>query len=115
MEINYHIGEPTTKELKKLQSNYAAFNKLMANMQLCGVFSDKLIVRVYSLAWEALDVRIKKQKGELEIEKADEILDKLYYEFQGLFDAYNIFSPLFKSMCFGLFHTLCFYSEQKNK
>jgi hypothetical protein len=45
MKLNYQVGEPT-KELKKLQSNYEAYNKLMANMQLCGTFSDRLIERV---------------------------------------------------------------------
>lgn len=108
MNLNYQVGEPP-KELKRLQSNYEAHNKLMANMQLCGAFSDKLIERVYSLAWNALDVRIEQEKGKIENEKANEILHKLYNEFQGLFNAYNIFSSEFKSISFGLFHTLCFY------
>jgi len=114
MNLNYQVGEPS-KELKRLQSNYDAHNKLMANMQLCGAFSDKLIERVYSLAWNALDVRIEQEKEKLEYYKANESLHKLYTEFQGLFNAYNIFSSEFKSISFGLFHTLCFYSAGGEK
>ena len=114
MNIDYQVGEPP-KELKKLQSNYEAHNKLLANMQLCGVFSDKLIERVYSLAWNALDVRIEQEKGKIENEKANEILHKMYFEFQELFNTYNIFSSEFKSISFGLFHTLCFYTDLGKK
>lgn len=110
MGLTYQVGEPP-KELKKLQSNYEAFNKLMGNMELCGVFSDKLIARVYSLAWEALDIRIKQERGKIEREKANEILHKMYFEFEELFNTYNIFSREFKSISFGLFHTLCFYTD----
>ena len=46
MNLNYQLGEPH-KEFKKLRPNYNAHNKLMANMQLCGAFSDKLIERVF--------------------------------------------------------------------
>jgi hypothetical protein len=114
MKLNYQVGEPS-KELKKLQSSYDAHNKLMANMQLCGAFSDKLIERVYSLSWNALNVRIEQEMGKLKSDEANESLHKLYAEFQGLFNAYNIFSCEFKSISFGLFHTLCFYSAVGKK
>jgi hypothetical protein len=114
MNLDYQVGEPP-KELKKLQPNYEAHNKLLANMQLCGVFSDKLIARVYSLAWNALDVRIEQEKGKIEREKANEILHKMYFEFEELFNTYNIFSREFKSISFGLFHTLCFYTDPGKK
>lgn len=109
MNLKYQVGEPP-KELEKLKTNYEAYNKLMANMEVCGAFSDKLIERVYSLAWRALDVRIEQEKGNIGNKKADEILHKLYNEFKELFNAYNIFSSEFKSMALGLFHTLCFLS-----
>lgn len=114
MNLDYQVGEPP-KELKNLKSSYEAHNKLLANMQLCGVFSDKLIARVYSLAWNALDVRIEQEKGKIEREKANEILHKMYFEFEELFNTYNIFSREFKSISFGLFHTLCFYTDSGKK
>ena len=110
MYLEYQVGNPP-KELKRLQSNYDAHNKLMANMQICGTFSDKLIERVYSMAWNALDVRIEQEKGNIENNNANAILSRIYDEFQGLFNAYNIFSNDFKNTMFGLFHTICFYTE----
>jgi hypothetical protein len=114
MNLNYQVNEPP-KELKNLKSSYDAHNKLMANMQLCGAFSDKLIDRVFALSWNALDVRIEQEKGKVEYNIANKALHKLYLEFQGLFDAYNIFSDEFKVYHFGLFHTLCFYVAVKKK
>jgi len=110
MKLNYLIGEPP-KEFKKLKSSYEAHNQLMSNMQICGAFSDKLIERVYALSWNALDVRIEQEKGKIEKDKANEILHKIYDEFKGLFNVYNIFSSDFRVYSFGLFHTLCFYNE----
>lgn len=114
MNLNYQVGNPP-KELKKLQKNYDAHNQIMANMQLCGAFSDKLIERAFSISWNALDVRIEQEKGKIESNKANEILHRLYGEFQGLFNAYNIFSSEFKGMSFNLFHTLCFYNAVDKK
>ena len=114
MKLDYQVGEPP-KELKNLKSSYEAHNKLMGNMQLCGAFSDKLIERVYLLSWNALDVRIEQEKGKIEREKANEILNKMYNEFRELFNTYNIFSKEFKLISFGLFHTLCFYTDPGKK
>lgn len=108
MNLNYLVPEPS-EDLKKLKPNYDAHNKLMSNLQLCGVFSDKLIERIFSLSWRALDVRIDQYRGKIDNQKADEILNKINVEFQGVFKAYNIFSNEFKTTSFGLFHTVCFY------
>ena len=112
MELNFQVGNPP-KELSVLQDNYDAFNQLMANMELCGVFSDKLITRTYSIAWRALDVRIEQTKGTIPTEKADVILINLSTEFTNLFDTYNIFSEEFKNIIFALFRTVCFYHKGK--
>jgi hypothetical protein len=112
MELNFQVGNPP-KELSTLQDNYDAFNKMMANMELCGVFSDKLITRTYSIAWRALDVRVEQTKGAIPTEKADVILNKLFTEFTNLFDTYNIFSEEFKKITYALFHTVCFYHKRK--
>jgi hypothetical protein len=77
MKLDYHVGEPP-KELKKLKSSYEAGNKLLANMELSGVISIKLVGRIYLLCWNALDVRIEQEKGKIEREKANEILNKMY-------------------------------------
>jgi hypothetical protein len=106
MKLEYQFVE-APKHLENLKSNYEAHNKLMANVQLSGVFSDKLISRVYSLSSIALDVRIEQEKCNIENDKAERRLQELCIEFQGLFNAYNIFSQEFKDMSFNLFSAVC--------
>lgn len=114
MTLNYLAGKPR-KELQKLHANFEAHDKLLSNMQLCGVFSDKLIERVYVLSWRALGVRIKRENAEIEKPDADKDLHNLYSDFKGLFDAYNIFSAEFKAISMGLFWTVCFSEHITNK
>lgn len=114
MNIDYQVGKPP-KELKKLKSSYEAGNKLLANMELSGVISINLVGRIYLLCWNALEVRTEQEKGNIENEKANEILNKMYNEFQEIFNTYNIFSSEFKSISLGLFHTVCFYTNPVRK
>jgi len=107
MNLNYQIGEPSEK-LKKLELNYRAFNTLMADMQLCGVFSEILIKRVFTLSWETLQIKIDYEEGRVESEEVNKVLSDKYHEFCYIFNAYNIFSIEFKQNCFGLFQTICF-------
>lgn len=110
MELNYLVGD-APKSLKSLEMNYQAHNNLMSNIQLCGVFSDKLIERVYSLSWVALGVVIDIEKGDIKLIEGSRRLKELNIEFQGLFNSYNIFSQEFKIVCFELFNRVRFINN----
>ena len=107
MELTYGIHLPTQDS--ELKENYEAFNSLMGNFELSGVFSEKLMDKVYSLAWRALDIKIRKSKNEIDSKTADELRKNIYVEFYTLLNTYNIFSQEFKKISLGLFHTLSYY------
>ena len=107
MELTYGLHLPPQDT--EFKENYEAFNTLMGTFELSGVFSEKLLDKVYVLALRALDVKIKKSKKEIEAKEADELRKKIYVEFHTLLNTYNIFSQEFKKTSLGLFHTLSYY------
>lgn len=107
MELTYGIHlAPQDVEFK---DNFDAFNTLMGNFELSGVFSEKLMVKIYSLACRALDIKMRKAKNEIDAKSADELRKKIYVEFHTLLNTYNIFSQEFKRTSLSLFHTLSYY------
>jgi len=97
MKGKYSLTMPD--DLIELEDNYNAFNKLMGMFEFSGVFSEKMIGRVYSLSCAALDAKINQYKGLASNEYIEACQDKLYADFKQLFEVYSVFSVEFVAAC----------------
>lgn len=83
--------------------NYKAFNKLMETFEFVGVFSDKLVKKVFSLAIRMIDIKNKLLDKKISQKDADIKYREITSEFAEFLNAYCIFSSIFKSNCIMLF------------
>lgn len=83
--------------------NYKSFNKLMETFEFVGVFSDKMIKKVFSLAFRMIDIKNCALENKMSQEDADIKNKEITSEFITLLNVYSIFSSSFKSNCIMLF------------
>lgn len=112
MKPNYSIGE-LAEDLKVLQPNQDALDNLMGSLEFSGVFSDKLLKKVFALSVSALEARSNFIRGYITEKGSNDQIGKFYAEFDDILKCYNIFSREFKAHMLGLFHTICYYSPQQ--
>jgi len=83
--------------------NYKSFNKLMETFDLIGVFSDKMVEKVFSLSNRMIDIKNYVLDNKMSQEDADIKFKELISEFTIFLNMYSIFSNKFKSNCLILF------------
>lgn len=112
--LSYLVGNPKP-EFAHLQKNYDAFNVFMSNFQLSGLFSDRLIQRVYGLSWNALYSIVDVEKTHTSFDTLEFLLNSLISELETLFNTYNIFSEEFSNISINLFKEICSLDTLKKK
>ena len=112
MKTSYSIDE-LAEDIKILQPNKDAMDNLMGSLEFSGVFSNKLMTKIFALSALALECRSNFVRGYVtETESNDKI--RLYCdEFEMLLSVYNIFSQEYSAHLWGLFHTICYYSPSQ--
>ena len=83
--------------------NYKAFNKLMETFDFVGVFSDKMVKKVFGLASRMISVKNYVLENKMSQEDADIKYKEIVTEFTTFLNVYSIFSSSFKSNCIMLF------------
>ena len=83
--------------------NYKAFNKLMETFDFVGVFSDKMVTKVFGLANRMITIKSYVLENKMSQEDAHIKNKEITSEFTELLNAYCIFSSSFKSNCTMLF------------
>ena len=86
--------------------NYKAFNKLMETFEFVGVFSDKLIIKVFNLAFRMTEIKNYLIDNKISKIEADVKYKEVTNEFVDLLNVYCIFSSIFKSNCTMLFTSI---------
>lgn len=103
MNLEYaNLVVPKGKE--HLKPNYESFNNLLGSLEVSGVFSDKLIQKVYNVSIQIIDLKHLSETDKYTKDELDEKYMKYFKMFHNIFRCYNIFSQEFKSDLLEHFH-----------
>ena len=103
MKSNYSINLDVSWVNDNNIDNYKSFNKLMETFDYSGVFSEKMIEKVFSLANKMIDIKNYVLDNKIIQDDADIKFNDVTNEFKNLLNMYSIFSNKFKSNCLILF------------